>query len=75
MSVLLDDNADIFVGSKTKIELISYYTFLSLILSTITMTSFYIISKRFILKPKGLSDARVASVTQKEYIFAVHSFC
>ena len=36
------------------------------------MVSFYILSKRFFLKRKGLSDARVASVTKKEYGFAVH---
>ena len=37
------------------------------------MISFYIISKRFFLKRKGLSDARVASITKKEYGFAVKS--
>ena len=38
------------------------------------MISFYILFKRFFLKRKGLSDARVASVTKKECGFAVH-FC
>ena len=36
------------------------------------MISFYILSKRFVLKHEGLSDARVASITKKEYGFAVH---
>ena len=36
------------------------------------MISFSIISERFFLKRKGLSDARVASITKKEYGFAVH---
>ena len=39
------------------------------------MISFYILSTRFFLKCKGLSDARVASVTKKEYGFAVHFLC
>ena len=38
------------------------------------MISFYILSKRFLLKRKGLSAPRVASVTKKEYGIAVH-FC
>ena len=36
------------------------------------MIGFYIHSKRFFLKGKALSDAAVASVTKKEYSFAVH---
>ena len=36
------------------------------------MISFYILSKRFFLKREELSDARVASITKKEYGFAVH---
>ena len=36
------------------------------------MISFYILSTRFFLKRKGLSDARVASITKKEYGFEVH---
>ena len=35
------------------------------------MISFYILSKRFSLKREGLSDARVATITKKEYGFAV----
>ena len=36
------------------------------------MITFYIISKRLFPKCKGLSDARLASVTKKEYSFALH---
>ena len=36
------------------------------------MISFYIPSERFFPKHKGLSDARVVSITKKEYGFAVH---
>ena len=36
------------------------------------MISFYVLSKRFFLKRKGLSDARVVHVTKQEYDFAVH---
>ena len=49
-----DDNSYIFGASL----LISYCNFSSLILS-IAMISFYILSKRFFLKRKRLSDARV----------------
>ena len=38
------------------------------------MISFYILSERFLLKRKGLSDARVASITKKEYGFGVIFF-
>ena len=48
-----------------------YCSFSSLILSSIVMISFYILSIRFFLKHIGLSDARVVSVTKKEYSFAV----
>ena len=41
------------------------------------MISFYILSKRFFLKRKRLSDARVASITKKnmvlQYIFYIDS--
>ena len=37
------------------------------------MISFYILSKILFLKYKGLSDARLASVTEKEYGFAAQS--
>ena len=36
------------------------------------MISFYNLSKRFFLKPKGLSDAKGKLITKKEYGFAVH---
>ena len=36
------------------------------------MISFYILSKRFFLKHKGLSVVRVMAVTKKKYGFAVH---
>ena len=35
------------------------------------MISFYILSKRFFMKRIGLYDARVASITKKEHVFAV----
>ena len=36
------------------------------------MICFYILSHRFFLKCEGLSDARVASITKKEYGFVVY---
>ena len=44
--------------------LISYCSFSSLILSSVVMISFYILSKILSLKCKGLADAEVASVTK-----------
>ena len=41
------------------------------LLSTIVMISFYVLSKRFFLKRKGLSHEKVASITKKKYDFAV----
>ena len=38
------------------------------------MISFYILSKIIFLKRKGLSDARAAPITKKEYGFAVHFY-
>ena len=38
------------------------------------MISFYILSKRFFITRVGLSDARVASTTKKEYGFAVQFY-
>ena len=35
------------------------------------MNSFYILSKRLFLKREELSDARVVSITKKEYDFSV----
>ena len=36
------------------------------------MISFYVLSKRYLLKRKELSDVRVASITKTEHCFAVH---
>ena len=44
--------------------------FVNLILSSIAMIDFYILSKRFFLKLKKLSDERVVSIIKKEYIFS-----
>ena len=68
LSIFPDDNADIFAASM----LILNCSFLSLILSSIVMISFYFLSERLFLKCKGLSDARVVSITKKEYVFEVH---
>ena len=64
LSTLPEDNADTFVTSL----LISYCSFLSLILSSIAIIKFHVHSKRFFLKDEGLSDARVVSITKKEYV-------
>ena len=58
LSIFPDDNADTFATSL----LISYLNFSILIL----------LSKRFFLKCKEWAYARVASITKKEYGFAVH---
>ena len=63
LSFFPDDNAHIFASSL----LILYCSFSSLILSSIFMINFYIVSKRFFLKRKELSDGRVVSITKKEY--------
>ena len=68
LSILHDDNTDIFAASL----LISYCIFSSLILLSITMINYYILSKRFFLKREEISDARVASISKKEYNFAVY---
>ena len=49
-----------------------YYIFLSLNLLSIILFSFYILSTGFFPKHKGLSDARVTSITKKEYRFPVN---
>ena len=36
------------------------------------MIDFYILSKRFFFKRKGLFDTRVVSIAKKEYGFAAH---
>ena len=61
LSILLDDNADIFADFL----LISHCTFSSLLLSSIVKTSFYILSKRLFLKRKELSGVRVVSIFKK----------
>ena len=68
LSILFDDNADIFAA----LPLISYCSFSSLSLLSIFIISFYILSKRSFLKREGLSDARVVSITTKKYGLAVH---
>ena len=62
------DIGDVFAASL----LISYGNFSSLILSSIVVINFYILSKRFFPKRRELSDLRVASINNKEYGFAVH---
>ena len=54
--------------------LISYCSVTSIILSSVVIIIFYVLCKRFFLKPKGLSDAKVVSITKKEHGSAVH-FC
>ena len=68
LSVLPDNNAEIFTVSL----LIFYCCFSSPTLSPVARISFYILSERFFLKHKELLDAKVVSVTKKEYGFAVH---
>ena len=62
LSVLSDDNADVFDASL----LISYCSFSSLILSSTVMINFCILSKRFFLKREEKFDVRVVSITKKE---------
>ena len=68
LSILPEDNADIFAASL----LISYCIFSAVILSSIAMINFYILSKRFFLTRVQLSHARVVAITKKWYGFAVH---
>ena len=65
--MLPDDNTNILTVSL----LISYCNFSSLILSWFSHGYFYILSERFFLKSKTLSDARVVSFTSTENGFAV----
>ena len=64
LPILPDENADIFAASL----LMSYCSFSAKILLSIAMISFYIFCEILFLKP----DARVVSLTKKEYRFAVH---
>ena len=41
-------------------------------LSSVVRISFYFLSKRFFLKRELFSDARITSITQKEYGFVEH---
>ena len=68
MSILPNDNADIFAASL----LIAYCSLSSLIFSSIGMISFYILSKKLFLERKGLPDARVVTITNFKYAFAVY---
>ena len=52
------------------VTLCQYCSFSCITLSSIAIISFFILSKQFLLKSKGLSDARVVSVTKKEYGFS-----
>ena len=63
LSIFPDDNVDISAAS----HLISYCNFPSLILPSVVMINFYIVSKRFFLKRGELSVGRVVSVNKKEY--------
>ena len=49
----------------------SYCNVSFLILPSVFMISFYILPKRFFLKGKGLSDARVTLITKKKHGLAV----
>ena len=51
--------------------LLSYCSFSSLILSSIFIRSFYILSTRYFLKREEVSDARVVSKTKKNMVFAL----
>ena len=62
LSILPEDNADIFAASL----LMSYGSFSSSRLSSIVMINFYILPKRLFLKREELSDERVVSITKKE---------
>ena len=65
LSIFLDDNIDLFAASL----LILYSSFSSLTLSSIARINFYILSQRFFLKRKKLSDGRVVSITKKRIWF------
>ena len=64
LSIFPDDNADTFAASL----LISYCIYSSIILSSTVMINFYILSKRFFLKRKRLSDAKVVSITKNNKV-------
>ena len=68
--MLPDDKVDTFATSL----LISFYSFSSLIWSSIVMVLSYIYFKRIFQNLKGLSDRKVVSLTKKEYDSAVWFF-
>ena len=68
LSILPDDNTDTFAACV----LMSYCSVSSLLLSSIIMIDFYILSKRSFLKHQGSSDGRLPSIIRKEHAFAVH---
>ena len=57
LSILPEDNANIFVASL----LTSYCSFSSLILLSIVIIKFYIVSKRFFLKREESSESSISS--------------
>ena len=67
LSIFPDGIDDIFATSL----LIPCCSFSSLILPSVVVINFYIVSKRFFLKCEKLSDAIVESITKKEYGFEV----
>ena len=73
--ILSDDNADSFTASL----LVSYRSFSALILSSVVIIGFYILSKRFFLKREEIFDVGVVSVTKTNmvlpYFFVkIHNF-
>ena len=63
LSIFPYNKANIFAASL----LVSYCSFLFLMLLLIVMVIFYILSERFFLKRKRLCDVRVALITKSEY--------
>ena len=64
LSISSNDNADIFATFL----LILYCRFSFLVILSVVMISFYILSKRFHRKRKGLSDARAVSLTKRKIV-------
>ena len=71
LSIFPDHNADIFVASL----LMSYCSFWSLILLSIALISFYILSERFFLKRKRLFDARIGKFSFVHLKLRLNSWC
>ena len=68
LSILSDHNTVIFAASSLTL----YFRFSSLILSSVVMIILYIFCKQLRLSRKGLSAAKVVSITKKQYGFAGH---